>query len=72
MNKNFLKGLGVAVLASALAVPAFAAGPDFTTLTAAADFTSTVTAVMAIAGAGMTLVLVTVGIRHVYRAIKGL
>ncbi len=58
---------GVAVLVGA---PAFAAGPDFSTLTAAVDFSSAVTAVMAV-GAAVAIVYIAMrGVRAVLSAIR--
>jgi cation transporter-like permease len=64
MKKNIQRGLAMAgvVAASALAsTQASAAGPDMTGLTSAVDFSTVITAVMAIAGL----------LAVVYVAIKG-
>lgn len=64
--------LGAAGL-SVVSAPALAAatGPDFSTLTGAIDFDSTMTAVLAVGALAVGLALVTVGIRKILRMVRG-
>lgn len=58
VNK-WLARTAVAVGGMAAAVPAFATGPDYTSLTSAVDFTTTITAILAVMAllAGLYLVI---------------
>ncbi|CAN7598567.1 hypothetical protein [Variovorax paradoxus] len=64
---------GVIALGSLVAggAPAFAAGPDFSTLTAAVDFSTVVTAVLAIAALMMLPKVAGWGARKVLGFIRG-
>jgi hypothetical protein len=52
-------------------LPAFAAGPDFTTLTSQIDLSTTIDAVMAIGVAAMGLLIAVKGVKYVWRMFKG-
>jgi hypothetical protein len=60
--------LSVATLASG---SVFAAGPDLTTLSGAVDFTTVVTAILAVGVAAVSAILAWKGVKMVYAAIKG-
>ena len=70
--KKFL-ALALAALASLIAAPALAAGatgPDYSTLTAAVDFGTTITAILAIGALAVGIALVVVGIKKILRMIR--
>ncbi len=48
----------------------FAAAPDFTSLVSGIDFSTTVTAILAIGAAAVGLILAFKGVQYVYRSIK--
>ena len=65
----------VALLASLFAVPAMATGTggggvDYSSLTGAVDFSTTVTAILAVGALAVTLALAVVGIRKILRMIR--
>lgn len=68
------KMIGSAALLGALLAPAAAfaqaTGPDYSTLTSAVDFDTTITAVLAIGALAVGLALVTVGIRKILRMVR--
>lgn len=66
-----LKKIALVATLSGLAVSSFAAAPDFTTLTSSIDFSSVITAVMAVFVALIGLVLALKGAKIVYHAIRG-
>ena len=66
-----LAALGTALLVlPASAMAQTATGPDYSTLTSAVDFDSTITAVLAIGALAVGLALVTVGIRKILRMVR--
>jgi hypothetical protein len=67
--KNKFKKLGVLVGTSALAVSSYAAGPDFSTLSSAADFSSAQTAVLAVFGALAVVGVAIVGGRKIMKVL---
>ncbi|WP_243217584.1 hypothetical protein [Methylobacter sp. S3L5C] len=67
--KNYLKFVAGAVLAVS-SVSAFAVGPDFSTLTAAVDFSTVGTAVLAIAALLALPLVIKKGAKMVLSAIK--
>ena len=67
-NRNYLKFVTGAVLLSPLS--AFAVGPDFTTLTAAVDFSTVGTAVLAIAALLAVPLVIRKGAKMVLSAIR--
>lgn len=71
--KNFaLALLPVAALSS---VPAFAAGgatgPDYSSLTSAISFDSTIAAILSVGALAIALTLAVVGVRKVIRMVRG-
>ncbi|EIM1059080.1 hypothetical protein LMQ56_004480 [Salmonella enterica] len=61
------------VVLTALSVSsAFAAGPDYTTLTDGVDWTTTIAAVMAIGAGAMALILAMVGLRKVIQTVRAI
>jgi hypothetical protein len=50
---------------------AFAAGPDLSTLSGAVDFSTVVTAILAVGVAAVSAILAWRGVKMVYSAIKG-
>lgn len=71
--RKFVKGLiASAVLTGVSVSSAFAAGPDYTTLTDGFDFTTTVAAVMTIGAGAVGLVLAIVGLRKVFQFVRAI
>ncbi|ECF5159726.1 hypothetical protein GNM86_14780 [Salmonella enterica] len=71
--RKFAKGLiASAVLTGVSVSSAFAAGPDYTTLTDGFDFTTTVAAVMTIGAGAVGLVLAIVGLRKVFQFVRAI
>jgi hypothetical protein len=70
MNKNIQRGLAL-VGAVAVSGSALAAGPDLTPLTGAVDFSTTITAVLAISGLLASVYIAIKGARTVLGMIKG-
>lgn len=64
LSKGLLYSAVTAVALSASSV--FAAGPDYTDLSAGIDFTSTVAAIMAVGVGGVALLLSITGIKKVF------
>jgi len=66
-------GLIAAAVATsgALAAPAYATGPDFTSMTSAIDLSTTTTALLAVGVLAVTLTLVVMGIRKILHLIRG-
>lgn len=54
-----------------IGMPAFAAGPDLTALTAAVDFTNVVTAILAVAAALIVVYIAWKGAKMVLAAVRG-
>lgn len=63
--------LGAALALVPASAMAAATGPDYSTLTGAVDFDSTIQAVLAIGALAVGLALVTVGIRKILRMVRG-
>ncbi len=68
MNRN---RISLALVAALIGAPAFAAGPDFTTLTSAVDFTTVGTAILAIAALMVVPKVVGWGAKKVMGFIRG-
>lgn len=70
MKKAFFKRLAV-IVAATTGASAFAVGPDLTSLTSSVDVGSTVTAVLAVAGALALLFMAIRGAKTVLSMIRG-
>ncbi|MBU9542855.1 major capsid protein [Burkholderia multivorans] len=69
--KNLKQKLAIGAGALTVAGSSFAAGPDFTSLTTAVDFSTAITSVLAV-GANVALVYVAIkGFKLIMGAIKG-
>lgn len=70
-----MKKRALVVAAPLAAIPSLAAaqvaGPDYTTLTSAVDFTSTSTAIQAVGALAIGVTLVVLGIRKVMSMVRG-
>ncbi|EFT4506849.1 hypothetical protein H2549_000353 [Salmonella enterica subsp. enterica serovar Stanley] len=72
MRKLSKSLIASAVLTGFSVSSAFAAGPDYTTLTDGFDWTTTISAVMAIGAGAVGLVLAIVGMRKVFTFVKAI
>lgn len=73
MNRNFLKAAGASLVAAGALVtaPANAVATDYSTLTTAVDWSSAITAIMAVAAIIAGVFVTYRGISFVLRMIKG-
>ena len=67
-----LKKLAVGAVVAGSAVAANAAAPDFTTVTSAVDFSTVITAIMAVAAIMVGVYVAWRGAKFALRAVKGL
>ncbi len=68
---KFVLFSALALCLSALGVPAFAAGPDLSSLTSSIDFSTVVTAILAVAAAIIVVHIAWKGAKMVLAAVKG-
>lgn len=61
-----------AVLSGFSVSSAFAAGPDYTTLTDGIDWTSTIAAIMAVGVGAVGLLLAMIGLKKVFQFVKAI
>lgn len=72
MNKAIARGLGLAGVLGFTAVNSYAVGVDVTALTTAVDFTTVITAILAVAAIMVTVYVAWKAAKMVIGAIKGL
>jgi len=70
MRKIAALGTALALLPST-AMAQTATGPDYSSLTGAIDFDTTIAAILSVGALAVGLALVTVGIRKILRMVKG-